>query len=161
MMKKAVGHGRIQQGGNNASVKHVVVSLKSLMGLETGLHPAFITGLEHQLQGEGVPLAAEQTPAMTILGADRQSFLRSHMPSPSPRARRQTPANQAFGRIRSGFFQRLFQVRSQVVVGFAADREADQIVGDARLIPFLGSDAGVGHRRRMLNEAFNPAERDG
>jgi hypothetical protein len=40
-------------------VKHVVVSLKSLMGLETGLHAAFIIRLEHQLQGEGVPLAAE------------------------------------------------------------------------------------------------------
>jgi hypothetical protein len=29
------------------------------MGLETGLHATFIIGLEHQLQGAGVPLAAE------------------------------------------------------------------------------------------------------
>ena len=67
-VKKAMGHGRIQQGGNNASVKHSGVSLESLTGLETGLHATFMIGLEHQLQGPWVPLSAKNTPAVTILG---------------------------------------------------------------------------------------------
>lgn len=79
-VKKAMGHGRIQQGGNNASVKHVGVSLESLTGLETGLHAAVMIGLERQLQGPWVPLAAENTPAVTILGADVHKVFQSLSP---------------------------------------------------------------------------------
>src|SRR5450432_2341794 len=54
--------------------------------------------------------------------------------------------------------QRTFEVFDQVAYVLESDREADQGVADPHLPPHLGLDRGVGHRRRMTEEALHAAE---
>lgn len=67
-MKQAVGHRRIQQGGDDAAVKDARVPLKSLVRIEVCPHGTVRIGLERQLQGPWIPLAAQQAVVMVEIG---------------------------------------------------------------------------------------------
>ena len=69
-MKQAVRHRLIQQGGNNTSVKHVVISLEFSVRFESCLDDALSCSLERQIQRPRVQDSAQQTPAVTMVGAE-------------------------------------------------------------------------------------------
>jgi len=52
----------------------------------------------------------------------------------------------------SGLFQGLFEVRPDVLNTLAADRKADEVVGDPGHLPMFLGKAGVGHAGRVLDE---------
>lgn len=61
----------------------------------------------------------------------------------------------------SGLFEGLLEVRSKVLDALAADRQTDEVIGDASHLPVLFRQAGMSHAGRVLDETFNPPKRDG
>src|SRR2546422_9188954 len=66
-----------------------------------------------------------------------------------------------YGDTASVVSQGLVEVRNQVFHVFDPDGKPHQAVREAHLALQLGRDAGVGHRRRMADEAFDTAQRLG
>src|SRR4051794_12810707 len=58
----------------------------------------------------------------------------------------------------SDLAQRLLQVGDQVAGVLDADRQPDQAVDDADAAARLRRDRGVGHDRRVLDQALHPAQ---
>src|SRR5262249_31117236 len=61
-------------------------------------------------------------------------------------------------RWRSPLAQRSRQIGDEVVRTLDADREPYQAVADAERRAHLGGHRAVGHQRRMLDQALDPAE---
>jgi hypothetical protein len=56
--------------------------------------------------------------------------------------------------------QRPAQIPDDVIGVFAAHGESDQVVSDTRLFPSLAGETGVRHGGWMLDQCFDPTERN-
>src|SRR5580765_5672076 len=57
--------------------------------------------------------------------------------------------------------QRCFKLAAQIIYILNADRQPDQAIADAQLLAVRRRNRGVGHDRRMLDQAFDAAKRLG
>src|SRR5882757_5489796 len=105
--------------------------------------------------GEAAPKARVRAALSTKSALHR--YRRPH-PNPSPKGRG-TYIGGSYLQGNTLTVQSLIQISLQIFHILDAHRQPAQRVGDAELRPRRGGNAGVGHDRRMLDQAFHAAQR--